>query len=155
MPATEIPQERQSEYELRNVNELFAEAQSRGGRIADAVAKQLGSWHFIIIQSLVMLAWILFNASSARAWDPYPFILMNLVLSTQAAFAGPVILMAQNRQAARDRLEAHNDFLVDQHSAAQVDRIMQQMREQNEALAQIQAALADLQAQLNAKPQST
>lgn len=75
-----------------------------GDRIADAVTGSMGSWRFIIIQSVIVAAWIAFNLwLLSRPFDAYPFILLNLVFSTQAAYASPLILMSQNRQADRDR----------------------------------------------------
>lgn len=85
---------------------------SLGGRIADAVVAAMGSWTFIILQTVVVTAWIAFNfwALILRAWDPYPFILLNLVFSTQAAYASPLILMASNRAAERDRAQAQAQY---------------------------------------------
>ena len=96
-----------------NVNQVFADQLTFGQRAADAVAGVMGSWGFIVVQSCFLCAWIVLNITAwVQRWDPYPFILMNLLLSMQAAYAAPVIMMSQNRQAAKDRLEAHNDFLV-------------------------------------------
>ncbi len=82
-----------------------------GQRIADAVASVMGSWTFIIIQSTILLVWIAANVAGAmRGWDPYPFILLNLALSFQAAYAAPVIMMSQNRQQDIDRRAAENDY---------------------------------------------
>lgn len=84
---------------------------SRGQRIADATARILGSWPFIIAQSGFVAAWVALNTIAfARRWDPYPFILLNLMFSIQAAYAGPVIMMSQNRQAERDRFQAQADY---------------------------------------------
>src|SRR5215218_5700140 len=92
-------------------------APTRGALIADWVARTVGSWRFIIIQSVILSAWIVLNVVAyARHWDPYPFILLNLVLSFQAAYAAPVILMSQNRQAVRDRLDAEQDYAVDRRA---------------------------------------
>ena len=97
----------------RNVNEVVAEHFTPGQRLADAVTDRLGSWPFIVIQSLVLLAWLVVNSVAWRQhWDPYPFILLNLVLSFQAAFSAPIIMMSQNRQAVKDRLRAEADYAV-------------------------------------------
>ncbi len=86
-----------------------------GERAADAVAAAMGSWRFIIIQSVIVAAWILLNiVAVVRRFDPYPFILLNLLFSTQAAYAAPIIMMSQNRQAAKDRER-------DDHEAVTVD----------------------------------
>jgi uncharacterized membrane protein len=75
-----------------------------GDKIADAVASGMGSWRFIIIQSVIVAAWIALNLFAVvLRWDPYPFILLNLLFSTQAAYAAPIIMMSQNRAAAKDR----------------------------------------------------
>lgn len=82
-----------------------------GQRIADSVASTMGSWPFIIIQSLILLVWIVLNLTAwVKNWDPYPFILLNLALSFQAAYAAPFIMMSQNRQADIDRQAAKNDY---------------------------------------------
>jgi len=76
-----------------------------GEQIADKVASSMGSWRFIIVQTLVVILWVAINlAAVALRWDPYPFILLNLLFSTQAAYAAPVIMMSQNRQSAKDRV---------------------------------------------------
>lgn len=86
---------------------------SLGQEIADNVAAVVGSWRFIIGQSVLLLAWIILNTIGwIKAWDPYPFILMNLVLSFQAAYTAPMIMMSQNRQAEVDRRNAAHDFEV-------------------------------------------
>src|SRR5690606_34778285 len=96
-----------------DVYEEIDEQESFGGRVADWLAGFAGSWKFIIIFCALMPFWIGINAFLAEsAFDPYPFILLNLTLSTLAALQAPVILMAQNRQAAKDRAVAQNDFQV-------------------------------------------
>ena len=88
------------------VNQLHIEEATTGERLADNVANVIGSWPFIIGQSIFMVLWIVFNlyAVFGLHWDPYPFIFLNLVLSFQATYAGPILLLAANRQAQRDRL---------------------------------------------------
>lgn len=84
-----------------------------GQRIADQVAATMGSWPFIIIQSSVLVGWITLNVVAAvHRWDPYPFILLNLALSFQAAYAAPFIMMSQNRQQQIDRKEAADDYRI-------------------------------------------
>ncbi len=86
---------------------------SLGERVSDWIAAVVGSWNFIIIQSLILFGWIILNVTAwISHWDPYPFILLNLVLSFQAAFTAPIIMMAQNRQAAIDRQKAELDYQV-------------------------------------------
>lgn len=84
---------------------------SIGGRIADAVAKGMGSWRFIIIQTVLVVLWMALNlVGFFYHWDVYPFILLNLLFSTQAAYAAPIIMMSQNRQNERDRMHAEEDY---------------------------------------------
>jgi uncharacterized membrane protein len=93
-----------------------------GERVADGVAARVGSWPFIIVQSALLGLWILANGLligrwiSGKPFDPYPFILLNLVLSFQAAYTGPVVMMSQNRAAARDRDAAEHDYGVNQEA---------------------------------------
>jgi uncharacterized membrane protein len=133
---------------VRNVNEILEEELTVGQRAADWTARNMGSWRFIIVQSLILIVWVILNVVAwTRHWDPYPFILMNLVMSLQAAYTAPIIMMSQNRQAIRDRLEAHNDYLVNQKAEEEVRAILNHLAAQDEALAQIHQLLLDLQAQ--------
>jgi uncharacterized membrane protein len=88
-----------------------------GQRLADRVTNSIGSWPFITVQSFILLVWITMNTIAWRQhWDPYPFILLNLVLSFQAAYAAPIIMMSQNRQNAKDREKAEADYEVDRQA---------------------------------------
>src|SRR5690349_8313356 len=92
-----------------------------GDRAADAVAATMGSWRFIALQSGVLAAWVAANVVfGGNAWDPYPFILLNLVLSFQAAYAAPIIMMSQNRQADLDRGRAVADYQVNIRAEAEI-----------------------------------
>ena len=92
-----------------------------GQKVADAVAATMGSWKFIIIQSAILLAWIILNlVAVVQHWDPYPFILLNLALSFQAAYAAPFIMMSQNRQADVDRQKAENDYKINIKSELEI-----------------------------------
>jgi len=87
---------------------------TRGQRAADAVATFMGSWRFVISQALVMILWFVLNATAwAFSWDPYPFILLNLAMSAEAAFATPLLLMSQNRSAEHDRETLEDDHRLD------------------------------------------
>jgi uncharacterized membrane protein len=89
----------------------LGDGRSRGERIADVVVSTMGSWRFIIYQSVVVALWVALNvAVVALRFDPYPFILLNLLFSTQAAYASPLILMSGNRAAARDHDFAEHQF---------------------------------------------
>lgn len=112
----------------RNVNEVDQERLTLGQKIADAVADTMGSWRFIIIQSSTLALWICFNVTAwINHWDPYPFILLNLMLSFQAAYAAPFIMMSQNRQSAKDRLAAEIDHQVNTKAELEVGLILKHL----------------------------
>jgi len=114
----------------RNVAKEFEEHLSFGQRVADRVAETMGSWTFIIIQSCVLLMWIAFNvAAYVNHWDPYPFILLNLGLSFQAAYAAPIIMMSQNRQADKDRMQTRNDYEVDLKAEMEIMQLHEKFNE--------------------------
>jgi uncharacterized membrane protein len=98
-----------------------------GERVADVVAAISGSWTFIIAQTTVLFLWLAINAYSGKAWDPYPFILLNLLLSFQAAYAAPIIMMAQNRQADIDRKKAEKDYDVNLKVELEIELLHQKM----------------------------
>jgi uncharacterized membrane protein len=104
-----------------------------GQKIADAVATVMGSWRFIIVQSAILFVWIVANMMGAiRGWDPYPFILLNLALSFQAAYAAPVIMMSQNRQQDIDRRAAENDYRINVKAELEIELLhekIDQLRE--------------------------
>ncbi len=99
------------------VNKAHYEAASRGERIADRVSATIGSWPFIIIQSILLVFWVYINSVEffTHKWDLYPFILLNLVLSFQATYAGPIVLLAGNRHAQKDRITL-------EHAADEADK---------------------------------
>jgi uncharacterized membrane protein len=99
-----------------------------GQRIADAVAATMGSWTFILIQSAILLVWIILNVTAwIRAWDPYPFILLNLALSFQAAYAAPFIMMSQNRQQDIDRQSAEQDYQINIKAELEIEALHQKL----------------------------
>ena len=123
---------------IKNVNAEAAEKLHVGQRIADGLARVMGSWTFIICQSVALAIWILLNvAAYVRHWDPYPFILLNLALSFQAAYAAPIIMMSQNRQAAKDRLMAEQDYIVNLKAEQEVKAIMAHLEQQDEVMIDI------------------
>jgi uncharacterized membrane protein len=84
-----------------------------GDKISDAVANGMGSWRFIIWQTIIVVIWMTLNVIGfVKHWDNYPFILLNLIFSTQAAYAAPIIMMSQNRQNERDRRHAEHDYKI-------------------------------------------
>jgi len=110
-----------------HLNESSHELTS-GQKISDRVAKTVGSWKFIIIQSVCILGWIGYNSvSQANTWDPYPYILLNLMLSFQAAYTAPAIMMSQNRLSEIDRQQATNDFEVNVKAELEIELLHQKI----------------------------
>ena len=121
-----------------------------GQRIADWVAATMGSWRFIIIQSVLLLVWIVLNVTAyIQQWDPYPFILLNLALSFQAAYAAPFIMMSQNRQQDVDRRRAEDDFHVNVKAELEIELLHQKIDQLRETeVVQLSTAVKDLAALL-------
>ncbi len=118
-----------------DVYEDIDEAASFGDRMADKIASLAGSWRFIILFVAVMAVWIAVNGSlGAEAFDPFPFILLNLTLSTVAALQAPVILMAANRQSAKDRAVAQNDYQVNLKNEVEIADLHRKMDNLADAL---------------------
>src|SRR3954463_1973234 len=121
-----------------------------GQRIPDAVATVMGSWSFIIVQSAILFVWITASLVGAiRGWDPYPFILFNLALSFQAAYAAPVIMMSQNRQQDIDRRAAEHDYQVNVKAELEIELLHQKIDQLRETeVLQLAEAVKQLTAQL-------
>jgi uncharacterized membrane protein len=143
--------------ELREVRRLRREHAGKdadvvltaGQRIADAVAATMGSWRFIIIQTTILVIWIALNITAyVQRWDPYPFILLNLALSFQAAYAAPFIMMSQNRQQDVDRVQASADYQINIKAELEIELLHQKLdalREQEVlALTEAVKSLSDL-----------
>lgn len=105
-------------------HEQHASGCSAGDRLADKVTNIMGSWNFIIIQTVMILVWVAINLIAYFLyWDPYPFILLNLLFSIQAAYAAPIIMMAQNRQSARDRIQAYDDYKTNLEAKCEIEEL--------------------------------
>lgn len=123
--------------EVANVNEIHDSKLSTGQKVADRVATVIGSWPFIIIQSVLLAMWIVLNVYLAlnpgalKAFDPYPFILLNLALSFQAAYTGPIVMMSQNRQSEKDRMMAQSDFQCNQTAEQEIRLLMEHLKRQD------------------------
>jgi uncharacterized membrane protein len=153
---TILEAEQQLLAELRNVRRRLRESGdgradlTLGQRIADRVAATMGSWRFIIIQSGILLAWIVLNITAyIEHWDPYPFILLNLALSFQAAYAAPFIMMSQNRQQDIDRMAAENDYKINIKAELEIELLHQKIDQLRETeVARLTEAVSDLTALL-------
>lgn len=127
---------------IRNVNSVVAEQLTLGDRVADSVALTMGSWRFIGIQSALLAIWVTFNVIGwVNHWDPYPFILLNLALSFQAAYSAPIIMMSQNRQAAKDRIMAEEDFRVNHGAEDEIRAIIIHLQRQDQIMLHILARM--------------
>ena len=113
---------------LFNWHQKHEQSLSFGDRLSDAVANGMGSWNFIIWQTIIVIIWMTLNVIGfIRHWDPYPFILLNLIFSTQAAYAAPIIMMAQNRQSQRDRLQADSDYQTNLEAKKEIEVLQQHL----------------------------
>jgi len=140
---------------VRNVIAEHEDQLSLGQRVADRVALVVGSWPFILAQSAILAVWIAINLylvlsemrhpGLLKAWDPYPFILLNLVLSFQAAYTGPVVMMSQNRQTEKDRLMAQHDYEINQKAEEELEVVMDHLEHQDRLILDAIARLESLQ----------
>jgi uncharacterized membrane protein len=107
-----------------NWHQKHTEEMSYGQKLADSVATGMGSWRFIIIQTVIVIVWMGLNVVGfVYHWDVYPYILLNLLFSTQAAYAAPIIMMAQNRQNERDRAQADEDFRTNVEAKKEIEQL--------------------------------
>ena len=127
----------------RNPNEVIAEQLTVGDRLADGVARFGGSWSFIIAFGVVLVVWVAVNVALAlQAWDPYPFILLNLFLSMLAAIQAPVIMMSQNRQDAKDRVRSELDFAVNRKAESEIIQLAAKLNRIEDRLDDIETVVA-------------
>jgi uncharacterized membrane protein len=121
------------------VNQAHYEEATTGERVADQLAAAVGSWPFIISQSALMIAWVYFNVWGifVAHWDPYPFILLNLVLSFQATYAGPIVLLAGNRQSQKDRITLEHAADESDKGEEHITKILTEIRKNTELTLQI------------------
>ncbi|HTD41160.1 MAG TPA: DUF1003 domain-containing protein [Mucilaginibacter sp.] len=112
----------------KNWHEKHKESMRFGQRLADSVATGMGSWRFIIIQTIIVAIWMVLNiVAYIGHWDPYPYILLNLLFSTQAAYAAPIIMMAQNRQSDRDRAQADADYKTNCEAKVEIEELQKRL----------------------------
>lgn len=111
-----------------NWHDEHVETSTFGQRLSDKIANGMGSWEFIIWQTIIVLFWMALNIIGfVRHWDAYPFILLNLIFSTQAAYAAPIIMMSQNRQSQRDRKQADNDYRTNVEAKKEIEALQLQL----------------------------
>jgi uncharacterized membrane protein len=116
------------EDKIKTWHDSHKETATFGQRLADRVAGGMGSWRFIIWQTIIVAAWMTINVIAfARHWDPYPYILLNLLFSTQAAYAAPIIMMSQNRQSERDRAQADSDYRTNVAAKKEIEELMKRL----------------------------
>lgn len=109
-------------------HETHEDSLNFGQRLADSVANGMGSWRFIIIQTIIVVLWMAANiVGFIYHWDAYPYILLNLVFSTQAAYAAPIIMMAQNRQSERDRIQANEDYKTNVEAKQEIEELLSKL----------------------------
>lgn len=114
--------------DIHNVNDILSENNSLGHRASEWLSTWMGSWSFILYQTIFLLVWIGVNIVAwVEHWDPYPFVFLNLILGFFTAYSGPIIMMSQNRQIERDRIVAHNDYEIDLRSVAEIRYMIQQL----------------------------
>jgi len=142
-----------SQRASRNINAEMEAKATVGQRVADKVASFGGSWTFIIIYVAFLVAWMGANTfvlihygrgENGAQWDPYPYILLNLMLSMTAALQAPIIMMSQNRAAEKDRLAAEQDFKVNLKSELMLEELVRKQRERDVQIEELNRALAKL-----------
>ncbi|HEX3384631.1 MAG TPA: DUF1003 domain-containing protein [Mucilaginibacter sp.] len=110
-------------------HQVHKDSMTFGQKLADSVATGMGSWRFIIWQTVVVAIWMTLNVILIKnhQWDSYPFILLNLVFSTQAAYAAPIIMMAQNRAGDRDRAQADADYTTNKEAKIEIEELQKRL----------------------------
>ncbi len=147
---------RENDTMARDIERMFLKQATFGEKIADQVASFGGSWKFISLFGTLLVIWILVNiALLGRPFDPYPFILLNLILSCLAAIQAPIIMMSQNRQEAKDRLRSENDYRVNLKAELEIrhlhDKLDLLLHSQWEKLMEIQAIQTEMMEELARK----
>jgi uncharacterized membrane protein len=127
------------EIQDKTWHEADLQKRTIGDKLADWVASSMGSWTFIIVQTIIVAIWIALNVIGfMHHWDAYPFILLNLLFSTQGAYAAPIIMMAQNRAADRDRIQARADYETNVRAKEEIEQLQESLaRIENDKLDKI------------------
>lgn len=132
----------------KNWHQTHKESMTFAQKLADSVATGMGSWRFIIIQTVIVVVWMALNVVAIIGhWDPYPYILLNLLFSTQAAYAAPIIMMAQNRQSERDRAQADADYMTNCEAKIEIEELQKRLNAiEVDKLDKIMALLEEMKA---------
>lgn len=130
----------------KNWHDNERDTRTWGEKLADSVAEGMGSWRFIIIQTVIVAVWMTLNVIGITfQWDPFPFILLNLLFSTQAAYAAPIIMMSQNRQSDRDRAQAKADYETNLRAKEEIEELQTRLaRIEDDKLDQIFKILQEI-----------
>jgi uncharacterized membrane protein len=116
------------------ISQRLHEERTRGERLADTIADQIGSWRFLVIQTTAITLWIVINAIGLiLRWDPYPFVLLSLLFSVQAAYLGPILLLSQNRSAQRDRIMAEHDYATNERAEQFTEALLSELLRNSQA----------------------
>ncbi len=146
---------KEEELIINNLKNPEEEIMSKGEKLSDKVASFGGSWKFIILFAIILTLWIIYNVSTKAAFDPYPFILMNLILSCIAALQAPIIMMSQNRKEEKDRKRAENDYMINLKAEIEIRNLHQKinllMEEQINKLVETQSIEIKLLNELHSK----
>jgi uncharacterized membrane protein len=132
------PRRQMDEQHKHPVNQLIHDEATLGERVADKAAAGIGSWPFLIVQSILIVIWVALNVIGfINRWDPYPFILLNLCFTIQAAFTGPLLLLTGNRQAQKDRLRLEHTAEVAENEEKSTLDILDEIERNTEATLRI------------------
>lgn len=122
-------------HSIIHVQEYYEKISTFGQHLADTITQFMGSWKFIILQSLLIIIWMIMNVVAfVHHWDPYPWILLNLIFSIQAAYSAPLIMMSQNRQDIKDRIRSENDYRVDVKAEEEIREVQMKLNSVSEKL---------------------
>ena len=113
----------------KNWHEIDTDTRTAGAKLSDIVAVGMGSWKFIIIQTVLIIIWMVLNVVAfTYHWDKAPFILLNLIFSIQAAYAAPIIMISQNRKSERDRIQAQEDYGINLKAEQEIEKIQRVLK---------------------------
>jgi len=137
----------------KNWHQKHEEALTLEQKISDAIAKGVGSWNFVVFQTIFVIFWISLNITAyLHNWDPFPFVLLNLVFSIQTAYTAPIIMMSQNKQNERDRLQAEEDYQTNLKAKVEIEELQTSIyRIESEKLIEIKRLLEEIKSEIKFK----